>query len=531
MRPNAFARLVLFILFSTSLASASPPVLSVGVGSSAVFTTMALASWQVLAGPGAQHFTSLGTCGSSFCATMVDSRSAEIPQKPGRLWVVWSADHSKIWAYLDVESVAGARAFFATPRARLYLASSLAGSSGSNLIPSGFWGADSTLPSDVYRSLNSAALSAAYSDLRPEDAEVAQMRACSPLDSSNYNGLGYCATASTLVGTPIESSYSTAKSNVVAFSLHGPDPFTGEVIKPYTSIDIGASPLIFFYSATGSLARLTEHDLSLATAQELLGTGDDCDASLLGGTSGGFTLIQDDPMSGAWSVLENTLIRLTANDFTRSQEIGVNPTSDNPLDLPCGAGSRRRAIGTGDMIASVKNNLASIGYFLPDASLVCPIANNSDFRYLTVNGVDPFSNEYTNGIIGGGYDDCGVVVPVHGPHQPPQMKNVANGTYPAWTILRAITDASGLANTRSLVAAMQTIVGETTGDFLPVATEGAADPVQPAAGFQLYRSHYSSPIYSSFPNNGLGGEVESGSDVGGCIQHVTGPPGVLGCHQ
>jgi hypothetical protein len=100
-----------------------------------------------------------------------------------------------------------------------------------------------------------------------------------------------------------------------------------------------------------------------------------------------------------------------------------------------------------------------------------------------------------------------------------------------------LTDTRALANfinTRALVTATQNSVDCTTGDFVPVVAVSNNLPgctVGPDPGLNLYRSHYSNPLASSTPNNGLSGQIESGSDAGGCIEKTGPAPGVLNCRQ
>jgi hypothetical protein len=103
--------------------------------------------------------------------------------------------------------------------------------------------------------------------------------------------------------------------------------------------------------------------------------------------------------------------------------------------------------------------------------------------------------------------------------------NLRNGTYRSWSVLRVVTDASGinLSNTKILVNAIQNNVNTTTPDFVPFTAVGG-DP-----GLKYYRSHYLQSAVQ--PNNGLSGQKESGGDVGGCIEPVGPAPGVLSCHQ
>jgi hypothetical protein len=58
----------------------------------------------------------------------------------------------------------------------------------------------SSLPSAIYNALNYAEVTAAFTEIRPEDAKFAQARAASVLNNANYSGLGYGTGPNTLLG-------------------------------------------------------------------------------------------------------------------------------------------------------------------------------------------------------------------------------------------------------------------------------------------------------------------------------------------
>lgn len=103
------------------------------------------------------------------------------------------------------------------------------------------------IPAAVYTALNNAAITAAFTDIRPEDAKFANCRTLNQLNATTYAGLGYGTgtTCSTLVGTQILSAFSTATANPVNFNIKGTDPFSGRPIKASTTIDVGAAPIVF----------------------------------------------------------------------------------------------------------------------------------------------------------------------------------------------------------------------------------------------------------------------------------------------
>jgi hypothetical protein len=512
---------------------AATTVMVLGVGSSAMFDTMAFGAWFNLAGAAAHHhYTTKGHCPAlGSCAVIHDLRSGAIPNQAGSLWVVWSANESEVWAYLGADSVVGMRAFFASPRATLQVDPSLMSTPGQNLVPTSQWGNDaSELPVEVFNALNNAVFTTVFSDARPEDAKAAQVRACSPLNTDGNSGLGYCSNPAEAIGTSILSAYSTSEVTPVAFNLFGTDPITHAAVPAYRAIEIGATPIVFFGNRTpgSSLATITTHDLSLTNVQRLFAQ-EDCDAHVLGG-HGGITIVQNEPLSGGMLTAEFTNFRLSANNFTVTQEFGVNPAtaSGNPLNQPCGPGSRKRAIGTSEMVnTAILNTPGAMGYALYSAGNFSSLANNPNFLYFTLGGADPICTSYTSGDV-----ECGVI-----PRPHPPLLHLRDGSYRSWAMLRAVTDAAGvhLANTQALVTATQNSVDCTTGDFVPVVPVANHFPgctQAPDPGLTLYRSHYSNPQYPSLANNGLHGAIDSGSEVGGCIESIP-PlgPGILGCRQ
>jgi hypothetical protein len=209
----------------------------------------------------------------------------------------------------------------------------------------------------------------------------------------------------------------------------------------------------------------------------------------------------------------------------KSQEFGIVPppqgttNTNNPLDLPCGLGTRQRAIGTGEMDGTAVYNTAdSIGYTFWGYGNVSKLAASTNYGYLTLNGVDPIQSSYSNGELPACTAPCPVPAGTSFP-------NLRSGAYTAWSVLRVVTNASGtsLTATKQLVSAIEANVNGSVPDFVPFSPVGG-DP-----GLQLYRSHYLQSGVS--PNNGLSSQKEAGGDMGGCIEAVTPAPGILSCHQ
>jgi ABC-type phosphate transport system substrate-binding protein len=520
-----------FLLALAGAALALSPTLNaatsveiVGAGSSAQWQTAGYAAWHDLAGSGAGHYTVKG-------AGLLDSRSSTISNGSGNLWIVWNSAQTQVWAYLSVDSVVGNRAYFAQPRAEIVVQSSWESTAGQNLISSALWGGDaSALPSAVYNALaGSPSVTAAFTDIRPEDAKFAQSRAVSTLNTTNYSGLGYGTGPNTLVGTDVESAFSSSFAQPVDFNISGTDPFTNKSIPSWTTISVGASPVVFIINKTDSkgLGAGGFTNITDAQAQKIF-SGQECDTDALGGTIADVAInpILREPISGTMNTAEFTEFRDKA-DPNNSQEANVGQptigTSSNPLKKTCnsGGGDRYRAIGTGEEVNSgVLGTKDAIGYAFFGYGNFSKIANSPSYGYLKLDGVDPIFSSYSNGELPACTAPC--------PASPgTSFPNLRNGTYRSWSVLRVATDASGTNNTnvKNLVTAMDNEIDLTVHDFVPFSSsQGGKEP-----GLLYYRSHYTQSGVA--PNNGLGGQKESGGDVGGCIEKVGPPPGVLNCHQ
>src|SRR5438477_7400066 len=157
-------------------------------GSSAQFYVFAEAAYQqakAFSGGTAKHYTAKGA------GFVHDNRAAGVTDEIGNLWVVWSQNSAgtavEIWTYLSVDSIVGVRAFESAPRASLTFPGTLP--APGNIVTT--WddnSADVALDTNVEAKLSGGKFTAAFTDIRPEDA----------LYASNHllTGVGTCA------GTP-----------------------------------------------------------------------------------------------------------------------------------------------------------------------------------------------------------------------------------------------------------------------------------------------------------------------------------------
>jgi len=428
-----------------------------GVGSSAMFNTFAVAAFNSLCIPAGgasncHHYSVSGkTAGGNNFAQIVDSRGGgAINPEGGNLWVVWNNGTSPatVWAYLSVDSIVGNRAFFAVPRAQLQVDSSVTSGNAKNLVAAVLFddGAgnsvadDASLPANIL-SVIQATFTAAGSDIRAEDAKLATNRALTNLDTKKLAGLGYnqagasCtpnATFPTLIGCPFKSSYDTSTATPVQYAIKGKDPFTNQTAWKFTQINVGAVPEVVLFNVSDS-AGLGATDGSgnplfkninrftlTSVLNGTLGRAGDLDVGLFGNTTP-LTVILREALSGTMNVMEfniprtNAMLLNTATSALSSQEAGINLANScnpgvncpNPLFLPGPGGSHReRGIGNGQVtngisnntVGGVKNTANSLAYaFFSYGNVSRFTGAAGTVRYATVDGVDPFTQQGTYG--------------------------------------------------------------------------------------------------------------------------------------
>ena len=511
----------------------------------------------------------------------VDSRNSSIPVEAGSFFVAWDNNSSpiKVWSYLSVDTIVGQRLFFAVPRATQQIDSGALSAAGQNLVPAAILlnrqtsadQADETtgIPSAVLSAIQTT-FTAAISDVRPEDAKFEVNRILATFSASG-TGLGYGNPANTTcfqppdswtvsanLGCPIYGTWG-GRSVPVQYAITGHDPFTSSPAWKYKTIEVGAEPIMFLYNASnanglgvlGGDGNVAFKNLNRITAAEVfngtLGRAQDLDASLtlalqgISSNPGIFPILRE-PLSGTMTTTEFNVFRTieTLKDFptAASQETGVNLANactlgsncPDPLFLPGPGGSTRyRAIGTGAEISGVSNvggikHIAdSIGYAFFSFGNVNPIGGSSGVgRYVTLDGVDPINQSY------GTYVSDGVT---YGPGQLPlclapctapggtSLPNIRNGSYGAWSIIRAVTDSTGanLTNTQALVTAAQNEVNNTTADFVPFVCTNTTGLCTGEPGLNVFHSHFTPTGIAGAPHNGNVTSTEVGGDVHGAV--------------
>jgi len=565
-KQSVFATLLLAAIVSlVPSAHAAPAVVvkAVIAGSSAMWQSMGLAAYNGNATQGNCVAGAVAPC-FHYTSKNFNLNDTRPPLKGGvklvdtnTIWIVWDSHldpvsgnpQPNMWAYIKVDSVVGLRCYFARPRCNVTSPNPFP--AGSNQIaPAALWGDNSAdlMPPVTIQALftatNGPLVNVAASDIRPEDGLFAMCRANSTLGggSDSLDGLGYginpsgaCPTVTNLanlVGSDIQGTVSTAKAFVADFNIVGTDPFSNIAIPAFTTVSVGAAPIVFFTRATGPLSGVT--NVTDSQLQTVFG-GANCGGTALGGSAGAIDAYLREPLSGTMNTTESTVFRYPDASGV-SQETGVAGNADNPLNQACGAGggSRKRGIGTGDVVAGVKANARdAISYAFFSYGNVASIADNPSFRYLTLNGVDPIFHKYGSGIDPGqptvstGQIPGAADVPCAGSFPCPENQiwsgklsfpNLRSGQYRAWAMLRLVGDGAGLAAAKILNTKAQSFVISSTPDFVPALNVGTTDP-----GLRLLRSHYQQKgggVNIGVAPINISAAGDKGGDMGGCVLHA-----------
>jgi hypothetical protein len=539
-------------------------------GSSAMWQTLALGAFAE-AGAGAGHWTS-----ASNAVNLTDTRLTPVNVDPGTEWIVWNSAGTKVWSFNKVDSVVGDRCYFAQPHCTVSATAGNLSGSGANQISSVLWGADSALPASISALFTSGTpVTVAATDIRPEDAAFAVCRVNSLLGASSnggagsdgLDGLGYnsvnapgvcpanglAESSGAYLGSPIKSGYpaSTTVANVLSFNIKGVDPISGTTIPAFTVAEVGATPIVFITERKSALANL--QNASTQQLQQAF-SGTNCNASAFGLPSADIALFLREPLSGTYNTAEATLFRhpevYPGAILGVSQETNVNGAVNNPLagqsGTCSGGGVRYRAIGTSEEVKSVLNSVANvgldgIGYTFFSYGNVGSIANSGSYGYITVNNIDPIFTTYgPQSSTGAGFDpgqpatagtlpaaanlpaSCGAAFPcaenqiwAGGLSFP----NLRNGTYPAWSVVRLVSNGTGLTNAKTLITKSQQFVVTSVPDYVPFTKTTAGGITDP--GLLIVRSHYqeydgAGTLLGAAPVN-TPVASEAGGDAGGVI--------------
>jgi hypothetical protein len=504
------------LLFAATLVFATngfaQTVQFIGVGSTTGYNAFALAAVKELGAVNIWTAKGKAADGGNF-AQVVDQRSSSIPPNGGSIFIAWDNNSTpNVWTYLAVDSSIGVEAMLANPGGLLQVDSSAETTAGQNLIPYLGISDSSSVPANIYTAINNKLFNAALTAIRPEDALYATTRALSALNSTNYDGLGYTGTGE--IGAAILSAFSTSSNTPVNFAVKGKDPISGLAINPWVATNIGAVPVIIvvnnedtagggFGSVNTSnqpiFTNVNSRDLDNLFQGVTTRTRDLLQSAPSSIPAVGVHIIQRDPLTGVFNTLEFDSVRALAN-VTKSQEEGVSPTTNNPLNISVtnkdgSVATRQRAIGSSEEVKELEATEDSIGYAFfsyGDWSTA-----GTKVRYLTVDGVDPLYATYSGGTLPT-CSSSGCPGTVTFPH-------LADGSYPLWGTLEIVT--------------AKTIPSGVTAIVNAAAAESVNVPEWvPVSQLQVFRDHYTQSGIAGA--NGHKTTTESGGSMGGAILSV-----------
>jgi len=538
--------LVLFALAFCAFAGASnaQSIQFLGGGSSALALELGQAAVNLNGGTGVACTWTLGK-NSNILAR--DNRTSTPTDEQGNIWVVWgkgsgtctapSGPGFNIYSYMSLDSVVGDKCYFEvdsslTPGC-VQVMTIGAGTAGANNLcyPSKttctfFGDTAGGIPAAVISALNGQHFFVGGTDIRPEDAKFATLRMFTPCGTAFYRqpfdqglrqttGLGY-QTSTPGVGTPVFSSFSTGKFNVLDFNIAGNDPInTSATVPAYTVSTVGAQPIVVAVAPAGGTGIGAATDINGFTLtlfmQGVLGRATD----LFGPTTADpITTLIREPLSGTYNTMEFSIPNSSQFHGSQDQDnCSGNFVFANPMTLQSTNGQilafRKRVIGTGEMVAQLQAATSSdqrLGYFFWSAGNASAFTT-ANGKYLTVNGIDPLQNSYSDGVFPG--------VDVGHPLSNVTFKWLNMGDYPIWSALRLVSKSPTPAGVTALIGAAQTL-NTTQSDFIPL------------SNLQVWHSHYYLPAIGSgvsangntlsTPNDlcpASGALAEFGGDAGG----------------
>jgi hypothetical protein len=328
-----------------------------------------------------------------FYAGMHDVRSSSIPPERGGLWVIWDATMSKVWCYLNADSVAATRGFFAVPRSQLLLDRALLTTPGQNL-EAGLPPDASALPAPIFNAINNQPWDAIMIANPPQTnwTENNKLLATPASPPAKY---GYGPGP---FKYEIYSSTSNKYRTPVAFNITGSDPITGQPVPKYKMTAMRKSLVVPFVNATnmgsGGIGSFiaAHHSVTEPCGTLSAGLQGNATTTQLFGVAGPgnlLTVFLDDPLDGTWYEMENKLYVKCAG--VKSQEAGVVPPANDPLNLSNpGVSLRERVLGQHLAFDAVDSTPDSVSYVSWTCTTLAGIGT-----YVSVNNIDPFLGGWT----------------------------------------------------------------------------------------------------------------------------------------
>lgn len=371
-----------------------------------------------------------------FYAAMHDVRSSSIPLERGGLWVVWDATMTKVWCYLNTDSIVATRGFFGVPRSQLLLDSALLTTPGQNL-EAGLPPDATALPLAIFNAINNAPWNALMTASIPktnwkESNKILSVPAKPPAKYGYGPGLFKYEILSS-----VDDKYRTP----VVFNISGTDPITGMAIPAFKTTAMRKSLVVPFVNATntgsggvGSFIS-THHNVTEPCGTFSAGLSGTATTTELFGVAGPGNVLNvflDDPLDGPWYEMESKLY--TKCTTMKSQETGVAPPANNPLMLTNpGVSVRERVLGQTRAVNAVNSMPDSVSYVSWTCTTLAGIGT-----YVTVNNINPFTGNWT-----------GVF---------PSCTATANLSYPLLVKEELITDSPTPSSITALIGPVNAIV-------------------------------------------------------------------------
>ncbi len=476
-------------------------------GSSAQFSTFTQAFLD-------QGYTNHYSLSSSSSFQIVDPSA---PNESAQVAIYWqgSPGNYQIAVFYQVDSTVGVRAFFNNDTLTAPASITLEPATSTRMNNVGQPGSgDVAPPAEVLAAVNGFAVNVGATDITPEDARVATERTIN---------LGYNNT-----GNPVKGATNSGVATPVRFNLAS---------KPFSLVPLGAVPVVVFINNGPNFSTIGTGGTNPPAYNLNIDS-----FTLAGFLSGQFNRTSDlilaagaaqapvhtyirEPLSGTYNTMEYTdpesLAKLTFTAGKQSgstgasggQEFGISnpattPATGNPLNEPANGSladpgapansGRIRAIGTGQLVgAANRDAVDALGYAFYSAGTFTNLKDTSGnviptaLRYLTVDGADPLQDNYTGGSLTG----ASVT-----------YRNIRNGGYPLWSILRVVEPKGAPATITNIVTQAQ---NENSGtDFVTFQS------------LRVFRSYHATPFTpggATAISNGNNGIPANGGDVGGAV--------------
>jgi hypothetical protein len=487
-------------------------VLFLGGGSSAMFLELGQAAQSSAITATPCVWTRSRASNNSSGQPVVEDNRASSSNDFGDMWITWGpgtgtcaspVGNFNIYAYTSLDSAAGARCYFEVDNSGIpgcvQGLGVVSGLAGENLLCNGaspcVYGPDTPMPQAVISAVDQQHWFAAGTDILPEDAKFAVYRMLQPCGQTAWRqpfdlglrqtyGLGYGG-AVRGVGITALSNFSGTGVHTLDFNTTGRDPLNTEMFVPaYTVSTLGAKPIIVAVSPAdgtglGAASDVSGFNLALFMDGTLGRTTD-----LIGPTATSpVTMLINEPLSGAYNVMEYTIPN--SSQFHSSQDAnncsGSNVFS-NPMHLQSANGKvsafRSRVVGTNEMIQQIQAGTPSdqrLGYFFWSAANAATFTA-ANGKYLTVNGVDPLQDTYTDGVLPGS-DSAHPLSNV-------TFKWLNMGDYPLWSVTRIVSQSPTPAGVASLILAAQGLNASQNNFISP-------------QNLQVWHSHYYLPAIGS----------------------------------